>query len=202
MSADRAASNCSSHQLKFRNGRAFTLIELLIVVAIIALLAAIAVPNFLEAQTRAKVSRAQSDLRTIATALEAYRTDYNRYYLAEFFDPLAGRLSVLTTPVAYMTSIIPDPFYKEDRTQYAGNENMYCYASGNLYGGPNTLNSNYAASIYSLASRGPDGHFFFGVYCMAHPTMILAKGLERGSYDPTNGTISEGDIIRVCSSAL
>src|SRR6266545_3682317 len=50
----------------------FTLIELLIVVAIIAVLAAIAVPNFLEAQTRAKVSRCKADLKTIATAFEAY----------------------------------------------------------------------------------------------------------------------------------
>src|SRR5690606_21960910 len=59
--------------------RAFTLIELLIVVAIIAILAAIAVPNFLEAQVRAKVSRVKNDLRSVATAVESYRIDNNRY---------------------------------------------------------------------------------------------------------------------------
>ena len=58
---------------------AFTLIELLIVVAIIAILAAIAVPNFLEAQVRAKVSRVKSDMRAVATALESYHVDNNRY---------------------------------------------------------------------------------------------------------------------------
>ena len=58
---------------------AFTLIELLIVVAIIAILAAIAVPNFLEAQTRSKVSRAMTDQRSVVTALEAYRIDFNKY---------------------------------------------------------------------------------------------------------------------------
>ena len=57
----------------------FTLIELLIVVAIIAILAAIAVPNFLEAQTRAKVSRVKADMRSMATALEAYVIDYNSF---------------------------------------------------------------------------------------------------------------------------
>jgi type II secretion system protein G len=59
--------------------RGFTLIELLIVVAIIAILAAIAVPNFLEAQVRSKVSRVKSDMRSIDTALQAYYVDNNRY---------------------------------------------------------------------------------------------------------------------------
>ena len=52
----------------------FTLIELLIVVAIIAILAAIAVPNFLEAQTRSKISRCRADMRSVATAVESYYT--------------------------------------------------------------------------------------------------------------------------------
>ena len=49
-------------------------------VRIIAILAAIAVPNFLEAQTRSKVSRIKADMRSLATAIEAYRTDYNSYH--------------------------------------------------------------------------------------------------------------------------
>src|SRR4026208_482521 len=58
---------------------AFTLIELLIVVAIIAILAAIAVPNFLEAQVRAKVSRVKADMRSLATGIETYAVDANKY---------------------------------------------------------------------------------------------------------------------------
>ena len=58
----------------------FTLIELLVVVAIVAILAAIAVPNFLEAQVRSKVSRVKADMRTVATALESYAIDNNGKY--------------------------------------------------------------------------------------------------------------------------
>jgi prepilin-type N-terminal cleavage/methylation domain-containing protein len=58
----------------------FTLIELLIVVAIIAILAAIAVPNFLEAQARAKLSRAQADLKTVYTASTTYQLDNGKVF--------------------------------------------------------------------------------------------------------------------------
>ena len=95
---------------------AFTLIELLIVVAIIAILAAIAVPNFLEAQTRSKVSRVKSDMRTMATALESYYVDRNAYpnphpfgiaskdYINNPTQPMI--LERLSTPVAYITTAL------------------------------------------------------------------------------------------------
>src|SRR5205823_5085112 len=106
------------------NKSGFTLIELLIVVAIIAILAAIAVPNFLEAQTRAKVSRTKADMRSTATALESYRVDGNKYppqadypYLGligpsgTFTPQFHSRIpSWITTPIAYITSIGEDVF--------------------------------------------------------------------------------------------
>ena len=61
------------------NKKAFTLIELLIVVAIIAILSAIAVPNFLEAQTLAKVSRVKSDFRILNLAFHAFFVDHNDF---------------------------------------------------------------------------------------------------------------------------
>jgi prepilin-type N-terminal cleavage/methylation domain-containing protein len=89
--------------------KGFTLIELLIVVAIIAILAAIAVPNFLQAQTRAKVTRTLADMRTIATAIESYAVDNNRhpreYHDAYPDDQPILRNGVLDTPLG-ITSLV------------------------------------------------------------------------------------------------
>ena len=120
--------------------KGFTLIELLIVVLIIAILAAIAVPNFLEFQTRAKVSRTKSDLRVIATGIEAYYVDWNVYPrdnnddldmyqktaggqrdlgtvqpecmdIAHVdFPECANGALTVTTPISYLNNIMLDPF--------------------------------------------------------------------------------------------
>jgi len=63
----------------FKNNKGFTLIELMIVVAIIGVLAAIAIPNFLNYQCKAKQSEAKSSLGTIRTAQEAYYAEYDNY---------------------------------------------------------------------------------------------------------------------------
>ena len=62
-----------------RRQKGFTLIELLIVVAIIGIIAAIAIPNLLNAIDRSKQKRTMGDMRSIATAVEAYSVDNNFY---------------------------------------------------------------------------------------------------------------------------
>jgi prepilin-type N-terminal cleavage/methylation domain-containing protein len=59
--------------------KGFTLIELMIVIAIIIILAAIAIPNYLRMTERAKVSAIESDMKAIGTALESYNTDWTAY---------------------------------------------------------------------------------------------------------------------------
>jgi type II secretion system protein G len=62
-----------------RRQKGFTLIELLIVVAIIGIIAAIAIPNLLNAINRGRQKRTMADIRSIGTALEAYSVDFNFY---------------------------------------------------------------------------------------------------------------------------
>ena len=62
-----------------RKEKGFTLIELLIVVAIIGIIAAIAIPNLLNAIDRGKQKRTMADIRSIGTAIESYAVDNNRY---------------------------------------------------------------------------------------------------------------------------
>lgn len=63
----------------FKKSKGFTLIELMIVVAIIGILAAIAIPNFMNYQCKAKQTEAKSNLGSIRTNMEAYRAEHDTY---------------------------------------------------------------------------------------------------------------------------
>lgn len=197
--------------------KAFTLIELLIVVAIIAILAAIAVPNFLEAQTRAKISRNKADMRTAVTALETYRIDWNKYPYDGYSSstPPPGfnywfLPKTISTPVAYLTnSKMADPFRPgpTGTQHYQWNDVRY-RSIGSTWGadfdgaynpGPPTGKSSYFGPLtvefggWVLNAAGPDKkygpHGWKGV--SSYPATQNPH-----PYNATNGTVSDGDIIR------
>lgn len=63
----------------FRSSSGFTLVELMIVVAVIGILAAIAVPNFLRMRDRAKIAEAKANLGAIRVTEHAYYGEYSHY---------------------------------------------------------------------------------------------------------------------------
>ncbi len=83
----------------------FTLMELLIVVAIIGILTLIAIPNFLNASIKAKVSSTYVRMKTVHVALNDYMLDYNIIPPSDFFS--AQAFVRLTTPVSYLSFIDP-----------------------------------------------------------------------------------------------
>ncbi|MBD3265552.1 prepilin-type N-terminal cleavage/methylation domain-containing protein [bacterium] len=194
----------------------FTLIELLIVVAIIGILAAIAVPNFLNAQMRARVARVVSDMKAYAMAEEQYRLDNNQFT----FDGDCGvgraeHLSYipLTTPVAYISSIPVDAFasidpkFQNRQTVREGLKPTYEYTSRVSFGPNGTPNCkgntqryNLLGSVnigYLFTSLGPDGDQDFPWSNEGYEK--LSKGVGDFIYDPSNGVQSNGNIYVVNS---
>lgn len=173
---------------------AFTLIELLIVVAIIGILAAIAVPNFLNAQMRARIANAVSDMKALDTSLEMYRMDNNIYPPwkddnGTNRNPVLRRLVGLTTPISYIAQVPQDPFVygaanaRVDDSQheaYTTYDYIDAWASVN-YSGVTTLGATFRCGEWRINSYGPD----------------FTNNTGTVSYEASNGLKSVGDIIRV-----
>ncbi|MDD3628570.1 MAG: type II secretion system protein GspG [Actinomycetota bacterium] len=75
----------------------FTLVELMIVIIILAILTAIAVPSYMVLRNRARVAAAQSEMKNIATALEMFNADYDRYPAVTDVTAMAGALNGTNT---------------------------------------------------------------------------------------------------------
>ena len=91
--------------------KAFTLVELLVVTAITAILATIALPNYMEARVRSRMSRTKSDMWTVGVAVETFNLDEGSYPSVFTLD-FISRLLPLTTPVAYLSRVPEDIFAK------------------------------------------------------------------------------------------
>lgn len=82
-----------------RKDRGFTLIELLIVVAIIGIIAAIAIPNLLNAIDRGRQKRTMADMRSVGTAVESYAVDNNFYPVQASEAVISGNLETHIEPI-------------------------------------------------------------------------------------------------------
>ncbi len=205
-----------------RSPAGFTLIELLIVVAIIAILAAIAVPNFLHAQMRAKIARVMADMRNVAIAVEAYAVDYGVYPPTQSTLVTLGstqnsdgifsgfRLVPCTTPVAYISDLPIDPFsYVEGRQAGRGagpnlppNVNFTPYPLPYFW--RNVTEVIVGGQVVHDISIAGGGQIYWIQKMNKYPIWVMysfGPDLDyRGSYldptyDPSNGLFSDGDIF-------
>jgi prepilin-type N-terminal cleavage/methylation domain-containing protein len=232
----------------YQGNRGFTLVELLIVVAVISILALIALPNFEDAQTRAKVAAVKNNMRTEALKVEMLQVDSNRYPLSgkwrwiilwrelsgeddnpneEFIKrmgPLFGPHWDLFEWEALKRNAIQD-------TAWVANQNDSYLFNGFGFFSPPTMvealpyctpdlvytrvqweDSSKAhweaverlAGDWVLISPGPDliveTPAWLEFPCLPYRYNHFEEGYREGKlfteYDPTNGTVSYGNIFR------
>lgn len=180
------------------NHKSFTLIELLIVVAIIGILAAIAVPNFLNAQIRAKLAKTEAEMNSYVTAAEMYRLDNGDYHP---HNHTSWQNKYLTTPIAYFASV-PRDIFETQNLSNAWNLKYGEYHLERIYSpegalwldpklrvpnNPDAVQRGYKNKPYSyeLWSVGPNGKLDFNVNGITGFTF----------YQVSNGILSFGDIV-------
>jgi general secretion pathway protein G len=114
--------------------KGFTLIELLIVVAIIGIIAAIAIPNLLNAIDRGKQKRTMADLRSVGTAIESYAVDTNLY-------PTSATVAALKTVLEpiYIRTLPAQDAWKNGLTYTPNAGTGYTVGSGGKDGGALTV---------------------------------------------------------------
>ncbi len=163
--------------------KAFTLIELLIVVAIIGILAAIAIPNFLNARIRAKVSHSLSEQRTYKHVQQTYMMDVGN--IPGHYDGKEEHCPYIN--LEYINGPLTDPFMidqKINQEYFHWHEGMY-HSTG--VGSNDLLVAN--PQIWDQWQRAGAGNVIFG-----EGPVCCGKW---ASYNGSNGLISAGRIVTV-----
>ena len=115
-------------KIRMRKQKGFTLIELMIVVAIIGILAAIAIPQFASYRKRAQDSQAKSALKNLATAQEAFYADNQRY--ASLPDSLTGDYGFKVQTDAPVTIVHFGPDSWSATAKHSSSDTTFTYSSG------------------------------------------------------------------------
>lgn len=124
---------------RLHSERGFTLIELLIVVAIIAILAAILIPNFLRARAQSQLSATKGNMKNSATALESYFVDNNAYPTA------------ITQLTPSYVRVVPNDACLPGQTAflYAASSNSYTVYASSWAGVPCSATLGYNGVSYT-----------------------------------------------------
>ena len=162
-----------------RSTKGFSLIELLIVIAIILIIAAIAIPNLLHAKLAANESSAAAALRTLTSAEVTY---YNTYPTVGYANAI-GQLGGVTpcTPTA-ATACIIDNFLATATPGGTGKDGYYYLATGIVTGGA-TFNDAYVVAAAPITVHGTGNQDF----CSTNDGVLRSK-LGTPGDAPVNNT--------------
>jgi prepilin-type N-terminal cleavage/methylation domain-containing protein len=134
-----------------RKQKGFSLIELLIVVAIILIIAAIAIPNLLRARMAANESSAVASIRTITTGEVTYQTAYPTVGYAPAVTNLGGGLGAACTPSSNTACLIDSVLSNNGNPTGSGKSGYsFVTGTGTVVGG---VNSGYSIKACSAHSR-------------------------------------------------
>lgn len=167
---------------KIKSKKGFTLIELMVVIVIIGILVAIALPNFIAAQDRAKLSSVKANMHTVQTMLETYAVDWGGIY---------AHGATAAAAVTALTTEATNKSYSKDF------KNPFVATATALAGVPGTVTAS-GATAGALSTAGTAGATY---YDPTNVTVTVTKYyLYGGEKDPAKVIVDKGQAFYLTNS--